>query len=36
VITPLAAIALAADFIWLEMSLLKVMRAYRASIKEIG
>jgi hypothetical protein len=36
VITPLAAIALAADFIWLEMSLLKVMRAYRASMKEIG
>jgi len=30
-IAPLAALVLAADFLWLELSLLKVLRAYRTS-----
>jgi branched-subunit amino acid transport protein AzlD len=36
VISPLAAIALAADFIWLEISLLKVLHTYQNSMEAIG
>ena len=36
VISPLAAVVLAADFIWLEISLVKVLRGYRRSMELVS
>ena len=36
VLSPLAAVAIVADFAWLEVSLLKVVRSYRHSLRAIG